>query len=153
MKTFSQFISEALNKPYDFEDEGKEYGTHSYSWDDDKGGRFHADVIDMDKHGKHASVEFKTNGSFEPTGQSGHGAVRHFATMRAIMKHHRKAHPEVEKYTFSSEKTVDEKNPEKFSENSRNKLYKRFTAAAGGVSSSNPEDQNVRHTIPAKNIR
>lgn len=152
MKTFKSFVVESLDKPYKFHHEGEDEGAHQYTYEDHNGDSYTATLQPMDERGSKTNVEFSKDGSgFEATGTAGHHAAKHFATIKAIMQHHLKNNPRTRLYSFSSAKTRTDDN--EYKENSRNKLYAKMTARAGGSSVSTDNDKDVYHVIPANAIR
>lgn len=144
MKTFLQYIQEALDKPYNYKkantidgDEGS--ATHHYGFKDHNGSLTHI-YITHGKKSSQASVDFTDeNGDFEATGK---GSIRHLSTVKKVMQDHAEKHPHLKAYEFTGEKDRDKKDG-----GGRARLYKRLTKVAGGHTS---EDQTLytKHWIP-----
>ena len=147
MKTFKQYLSEALDKPYEYEhldsiENSSGEMEHHYGFKDKKGVPTHVYISHHGgKAGKgKASVDFTDeHGNIDATGR---GTIRHISTVKKIMQDHAKKHPHLQTYTFTGEKDDD-----KPGSGGRNKLYRRLAKSAGGHS----EDINAyssRHFIP-----
>lgn len=147
MKTFKQYLQEALDKPYDYDDMGSYANSsghkdYQYSFKDHKGVPTHVYIShSKDKKGNHqASVDFTDeHGNIEATGR---GSIRHISTVKKIMQDHAKKHPQLKTYTFTGEKDTD-----KPGEGGRNRLYTRLAKQAGGHSDDINAYSN-RHYIP-----
>ena len=144
MKTFKQYMQEALDKPYAYKKaktiggmEGSE--THHYGFKDHKGALTHVYITHGEKS-KEASVDFTDeNGDFEATGK---GSIRHISTVKKIMQDHAAKNPHLKAYEFTGEKDRGKKDG-----GGRARLYKRLTKLAGGHTT---DDQTLysRHWIP-----
>lgn len=147
MKTFKQYIQEALDKPYDYDEMGSMKNSsgerdHWYGFKDHKGVPTHVYIShSKDKEGNvKASVDFTDeHGNIEATGR---GTIRHISTVKKIMQDHAKKHPDLKTYTFTGEKDTD-----KPGEGGRNRLYTRLAKMAGGHSDDINAYSN-RHYIP-----
>lgn len=147
MKTFKQYIQEALDKPFDYEHKSTQENSsgekeHHYSFKDHEGVPTHVFIShSKDKDGKtKASVDFTDeNGDIQATGK---GSIRHISTVKKIMQDHAKKHPDLKTYTFTGEKDTD-----KPGEGGRNRLYTRLAKQAGGHSDDISAYSN-RHYIP-----
>lgn len=147
MKTFKQYLQEALDKPYDYDEMGSMENSsgereHYYGFKDRKGIPTHVYITHhAGKAGEgRASVDFTDEqGNIDATGR---GTIRHISTVKKIMQDHAKKHPHLKTYTFTGEKDSD-----KPGAGGRNRLYARLAKQAGGHS----EDINAyssRHFIP-----
>lgn len=151
MKTFKQYLKEALDKPYDYDEMGSMENSsgereHWYEFKDHKGVPTHVYIShspynSRKKDGKlKASVDFTDeHGNIEATGR---GSIRHISTVKKIMQDHAKKHPNLKMYTFTGEKDSD-----KPGSGGRNRLYTRLAKMAGG----DTEDINAysnKHYIP-----
>ena len=147
MKTFKQYVKEALDKPYEHDDLGSMENSSGerefhYGFKDRKGVPTHVYIShSTDKNGKvTASVDFTDeHGDIEATGR---GTIRHISTVKKIMQDHAKRHPNLKMYTFTGEKDSD-----KPGSGGRNRLYTRLAKMAGGHSDDINAYQN-RHYIP-----
>lgn len=147
MKTFKQYVNEALDKPYDYDEMGSMENSsgereHWYGFKDHKGVPTHVYIShSKDKDGNvKASVDFTDeHGNIEATGR---GTIRHISTVKKIMQDHAKKHPDLKTYTFTGEKEHD-----KPGEGGRNRLYTRLAKMAGGHSDDINAYSN-RHYIP-----
>ena len=139
MKTFKQYLNESLDKPFDYKSTGQYKNSsgeteHHYSFKDDNGNHTYVYIAhSKDRKGNpQASVDFTDeNGDIQATGK---GSIRHFSTIKKIMKDHAEKHPHLKMYTFTGE--VE-----------RDPLYTRLAKQAGGHS----DDINAyssRHYIP-----
>ena len=147
MKTFKQYLEEALEKPYEYDEMGSMENSsgerdHWYGFKDHKGVPTHVYIShSKDKEGNvKASVDFTDeHGNIEATGR---GTIRHISTVKKIMQDHAKKHPDLKTYTFTGEKDTD-----KPGEGGRNRLYTRLAKMAGGHSDDINAYSN-RHYIP-----
>lgn len=147
MKTFKQYLREALDKPYEYKSTGQYKNSsgeneHHYSFKDKQGASTYVYISHAkDKDGStKASVDFTDeNGDIQATGK---GSIRHISTVKRIMKDHANKHPDLKTYTFTGEKDTD-----KPGEGGRNRLYSRLAKQAGGRSEDGNAYQN-RHFIP-----
>lgn len=149
MKTFKQYISEALDKPYKYKKAAvvtpspfDNWEIHRYHFHDDKGAKTHVFI----SHGKdtkkntEATIDFSDeNHSVAATGK---GGIRHFSTIKKIMQNHAKKHPHVKAFEFTAEK--DDNREDK---GGRIRLYKRLARMAGGHSEDVGNNAS-RHWIP-----
>ena len=151
MKTFKQYIQEALDKPFAYKKlRMTKTGlgdSHEYGFKDDNGERTHVFISHYNSeeknhpmhNPKHASVDFTDSaGNFEATGQ---GSIRHLSTVKAIMQQHAKDHPELKSYGFSAEKDRDKKGG-----GGRSRLYSRLAKMAGGITTDH--EHSSKHWIP-----
>ena len=126
MKTFKQYLQEALDKPYDYDDMGSYanssgHSNHRYSFKDQKGVPTHVNISHYKaENGKlYANVDFTDeHGDTEATGK---GGIRHFSTVKKILKDHAAKHPKLHTYEFSG-----------VAERGRDALYSRLTAKYKG---------------------
>jgi hypothetical protein len=151
MKTFRQYLEEALDKPFDYKSTGTYKNSsgedeHHYSFEDHKGKKTYVYIAHSPYNsGKKddnlkASVDFTDeNGDIQATGK---GSIRHISTVRRIMKDHAEKHPKLKMYTFTGEKDHD-----KPGEGGRNKLYTRLAKMHGGDTEDISAYSN-RHYIP-----
>jgi len=147
MKTFKQYLKEALDKPFEYDHLGSLENSsgemeHHYGFKDHKGIPTHVYISHhAGKVGKgKASVDFTDEqGNIEATGR---GSIRHISTVKKIMQDHAEKHPDLKTYTFTGEKDTD-----KPGEGGRNRLYTRLAKQAGGYSDDINAYSN-RHYIP-----
>lgn len=140
MKTFNQYIQEALDKPFEYEKmgqwDGEETQTHHYAFKDHKGVPTHVYFSHhVTSEPDRASVDFTdAQGDFDKTG---HGSIRHLSTVKKIMQDHAAKHNHLKKYTFTGSKEDS---------GGRIKLYTRLTRMHGG----NTQDVGhyTKHWIP-----
>lgn len=137
MYSFKTFIIESGDTSYEFQkvappkkpvwaDE-----SHRYSFKDSSGAEKHVDIHNQSIHDKpgaeisfHDSHKETSNDSkYNATGESGSKAVKIFSTVKAIMKHHAKAYPDLDYYVFDA----SHKEP------SRVKLYSRIAKHLSGT--------------------
>ena len=142
MKSFHQYITEALDKPYRHkkmsETDSTSGVTHYYGFKDDSGARTHV-YISHSKNNNTAHVDFTDDeGSFKATGK---GSIRHISTVKDIMQKHAAAHPDLKAYKFTSEKDRDSKNG-----GGRHKLYSRLARSVGGR--TDDDEHFSTHYIP-----
>ena len=144
MKTFKQYLKEALDKPFEYEktnsfENGEGEEEHHYSFADKKG-RQTLVFISHSKDKKQAEINFTDeNEDIQATGK---GSIRHISTVKRIMQDHAKNHPHLKMYTFTGAKDHD-----KPGEGGRNRLYTRLAKQAGGHSDEGNAYQS-RHFIP-----
>ena len=147
MKTFKQYINEALDKPFGYQHRSSQENSsgeieHHYSFNDNNERETHVFISHgKDKDGNvKASVDFTDeHGDIQATGR---GTIRHISTVKKIMQDHAKKHPDLKTYTFTGEKEHD-----KPGEGGRNRLYTRLAKMAGGHSDDISAYSN-RHYIP-----
>jgi hypothetical protein len=147
MKTFKQYVNEALDKPYEYKSTGSYKNSsgeneHHYSFKDKQGVSTYVYISHHEgESGKgRASVDFTDeNGDIQATGK---GSIRHISTVKRIMKDHADKHPDLKTYTFTGEKDSD-----KPGAGGRNRLYTRLAKMAGGHSDDTSAYSN-RHFIP-----
>lgn len=142
MKSFSQYINESLNKPYEYKKDMEDRNDHYYSFNDKNGKKTHVYITHYKaKNGDtHASVDFTDEkGDIQATGK---GGIRHISTVKRIMDDHAKNHPNLKMYTFTGEKDTD-----KPGEGGRNRLYARLAKQAGGHTEDISAYSN-RHYVP-----
>lgn len=147
MKTFRQYLEEALDKPYEYDELGSFETSsgemeHHYGFKDHKGIPTHVYISHhAGKSGKgKASVDFTDEHG--DIGATGRGTIRHISTVKRIMQDHAKKHPHLKMYTFTGEKDSD-----KPGSGGRNRLYTRLAKQAGGHSDDINAYSN-RHYIP-----
>lgn len=147
MKTFKQYLEEALEKPYEYDEMGSMENLsgereHHYGFKDKKGIPTHVYITHhAGKAGEgRASVDFTDeHGQVDATGR---GTIRHISTVKKIMQDHSKKHPHLKEYVFSGEK-----NPDKKGGGSRNRLYTYLAKKFGGKTV--PENPySSRHLVP-----
>lgn len=142
MKSYREYIKEALDKPFKHKKlntmDSTSGTTHYYGFKDDKGERTHV-YISHSKHNNTAHVDFTDDeGGFEATGR---GSIRHLSTVKHIMQQHAKDHPDLKAYKFTSEKSRDRSDG-----GGRHKLYSRLARSAGGRTED--EEHFSTHFIP-----
>ena len=144
MKTFKQYIQEALDKPfkykkvktYQLDDDGP--STHHYSFEDNNGKHTHVYLTHVPKSSR-AHVNFTDeNHEFAATGK---GSIRHFSTVKKIMQDHAASNPHLKSYEFTGIKSKDKKDG-----GGRDRLYKILTRGADG--NSRDEEHYSSHWIP-----
>lgn len=158
MKTFKQYLNESLDNPYDFKRASPKSNknTHRYTFQDHSGRLTHVHFT-HDRDFPSAQVDFTDDmGSHMQTNRAGTSSVRHFATIKKIMDHHAKEHPNLRQYRFygAKKKTGVRPHPhggeiETYGDNGRTKLYKRLTKMAGGNTHDNGSHE-THHIIPIK---
>ena len=135
MYRFKTFIAESGDTAHEFHKvkapKKAEWAdeSHRYSFNDSSGSEKHVDIhhqsfgekpsADVSFHDSHKAA---SNEKHDATGKLGSKAVKVFSTVKAIMKHHAKAHPHIHNYEFSSNND----------EPTRVKLYSRMTKHLGG---------------------
>ena len=155
MYRFKTFIAESGDTAHDFNkvkapkkpawaDE-----SHRYAFKDSSGTEKHVDIhhqsfgekpsADISFHDSHK--ENNNNDKHDATGKLGSKAIKTFSTVKAIMKHHAKAHPHIHSYEFSSSNN----------EPTRVKLYSRMTKHLGGSTEKN--DNITYHHVPADKLK
>lgn len=153
MYRFKEFILESGDTAHDFNKAKAPKkpawadSSHRYAFKDSSGAEKHVDIhhqsfgdkpsADVSFHDSHKDT---TDDKHKATGQSGSKAIKVFSTVKAIMKHHAKAHPEIHKYEFSSSND----------EPTRVKLYSRMTKHLGG--STEKDDNITYHHIPTSKL-
>ena len=155
MYSFKTFIAESGDSAHEFNrvkapkkpawaDE-----SHRYAFKDSSGAEKHVDIhhqsfgdkpsADVSFHDSHK--ENDNDDKHKATGESGSKAIKVFSTVKAIMKHHAKAHPHIDRYEFSSSND----------EPTRVKLYSRMTKHLGGSTEKN--DNITYHHVPADKLK
>lgn len=148
MKTFKQYLEEALDKPYEYKREsrpvknGEGETEHHYSFEDRHGRKTHVFFAHRkQKDGTiHSSVDFTDDNG--DVGLTGKGTIRHISTVDRIMRKHAAKHPKLKGYHFTGEKDTD-----KPGSGGRNRLYTLLTKRAGGHTEEDNAYQN-KHFIP-----
>jgi hypothetical protein len=150
MYGFKDFLLESFDTAHEFhkDDSIKKptwvHASHRYSFKDSAGSEKHVDIHHIHDS---ATVTFQdsdkdnNDDKHDATGKLGSKAVKVFSTVKAILKHHAKAHPHIDNYEFSSSKH----------EPSRVKLYSRMTKHLGG--SSEDDGDITYHRVSADKLR
>lgn len=136
MKTFKQFLEEALNSSYDYDYKGEDdYSRHSYTFTPEKKSTISVKIThEKDDEGKkrgYVTFERDSDSSEKKTGEHPRTAAKVFGTVNKILRQHAKEHGLTD-YNFEAKRD----------EPSRVKLYKRMTKKAGG--------QETRALTPSK---
>jgi hypothetical protein len=150
MYGFKDFLLESFDTAHEFhkDDSIKKPKwadeSHRYTFKDSAGSEKNVDI-----HHTHDSAAFAFHDSdkdnnddkHDATGKLGSKAVKVFSTVKAIIKHHSKAHPHIDNYEFSSSNH----------EPSRVKLYSRMTKHLRGSSEDNGDI--TYHRVSADKLR
>jgi hypothetical protein len=154
MYNFKTFIAESGDTSYEFHksqppkkpvwaDE-----SHRYAFKDSSGAEKHVDIHNQSIHDKpgaeisfHDSNKEVNDSKYNATGQSGSKAVKIFSTVKAIMKHHAKAYPNIDYYVFDA----SHKEP------SRVKLYSRMTKHLGGTTEK--QTSTTRYKVQTNKLK
>lgn len=145
MKTFKQYIKEALDKPFRYKKRDSLDTTtqqqHWYSFKDKNKKETHVYISHhVTTEPSRASVDFTDeNGNFNATGK---GSIRHLSTVKKIMQDHAKKNPHLKSYTF-----VSQKEDERDDKGGRLRLYKRLVRMAGGRTTE-LSDGAAKYRIP-----
>jgi len=131
MKTFKQYLEEAMNEPYEHEYHGSTENSsggvdHHYSFRDKKAkARTHVYISHYESNTgeKRADINFTDEeGDIEATGKSGAGmANRGMATVKHIVQKHVNKHSDIKMLTFSGA-----------NDRGRGSLYARIARLFGG---------------------
>ncbi len=147
MKTFKQYIAEALDKPYEYdhlrsiEFESGE-SEHHYGFKDKNGIPTHVYIIHHTgkaRKGRASVVFTDEHGKVDATGK---GTIRHISTVKRIMQDHAKNHPHLKTYMFAASKQYGTSS----GGGGRVRLYKKLTDLADGKT-KNTKFQ-TQHNIP-----
>ena len=152
IKTYAQFVTEVLDKPYPHVVE-KDHPLESHYVVKHPSGEHHVTIWNSDRpdhKGRYmAEVEFGTNPKpgkslYGLSGDHARDSHRILASVRHIMVKHAERHPKLTHYEFSA------------SEPSRQRLYSHITKRMGGetrvVTHDDPDDAEpiTKHFIPIR---
>lgn len=156
MKSFRQFLDEMGDSSHEFKEvkpkkEPYADSSHRYEFKDSAGNTKHVDIHHHSYYDKpHASVTFHDASrekagwdKYDATGELGRHAVRVFSTVKHILKHHAKKHPDLHAFDFDSS----------HDEPSRVKLYTRLTRSLGGQTNAHDHEGIAHHSVEASKLR